>query len=84
MISKYKASLRITKTDINGNRYHFFDGTDINGNRIEVEIAHTGHKSTVGGVEPPHIKVKTKSPNNETLNIDKYFLEGDLYRILNR
>ncbi|ENU4479878.1 TPA: RHS repeat-associated core domain-containing protein, partial [Salmonella enterica subsp. enterica serovar Ordonez] len=84
LISKYKASLRVTKVDAYGNKYRFFDGKDINGNRIEIEIAHTGHRSVNGGMEPPHMKVKTKDANNKTTNIDKYFLEEDIYRILDQ
>lgn len=83
-MSKYKARLRVVKTDIYGNKYRFFDGVDTNGNRIELEIAHTGHKSVNGGMEPPHIKFKTKDVNNKTTNIDKYFLEEDIYRIIGR
>ncbi|HFO7274846.1 TPA: RHS repeat-associated core domain-containing protein, partial [Escherichia coli] len=84
LTSKYKARLIVVKTDIYGNKYRFFDGVDTNGNRIELEIAHTGHKSVNGGVEPPHIKVKTKDVNNKTTNIDKYFLEEDIYRIMGK
>lgn len=30
------------------------------------------------------MKVKTKDANNKTTNIDKYFLEEDIYRILDQ
>ncbi|ECY3259594.1 hypothetical protein AU577_23670 [Salmonella enterica subsp. enterica serovar Alachua] len=84
LLSKYKASLRVTKVDAYGNKYRFFDGKDINGNRIEIEIAHTGHRSVNGGMEQPHMKVKTKDANNKTTNIDKYFLEEYIYRVLDQ